>query len=193
MRGSRTFPGVVLAASLLAGVAAAQQPAAVPVSALKADLLASMEDAARKLMELAEAVPADKYVWRPAPGVRSISEVFMHAAGGNFLIPTFVGVKAPEGLNRDMETKITDKAQVIEMLQKSIAHARAAVESTPDGDMDQKVKFFGREMDKRRVFMVIGNHLHEHLGQSIAYARINGITPPWSASEGAPAAKSSAN
>ena len=117
----------------------------------------------------------------------------MHVAGGNFLIPTFVGVKAPEGLDRSIETKVTDKAQVVDMLKKSIAHARAAVENTPDAEMEQRVKFFGREMDKRRVFMVIGNHLHEHLGQSIAYARINGSTPPWSASEGAPAAKSSAN
>ena len=192
MRRSRTLPAAVLAAALLAGVAAAQQPAtAAAASPLKADLLASMDDAAKKLVDLAQAVPADKYGWRPAPGVRSISEVFMHVAGGNFLIPTFVGVKAPEGLDREMETKVTDKAQVIEMLQKSIAHAREAVEGTPEGEKDQKVKFFGREMDKRRVFMVIGNHLHEHLGQSFAYARINGITPPWSASEGAPAAKSS--
>ena len=193
MRGSRILAGAALGAVLMAGIASAQQPAAAAPSALKADLLASMDDAAKKLVDLAQAMPADKYGWRPAPGVRSISEVYMHTAGGNFLIPTFIGVKAPEGIDRSMETKVTDKAQVIDMLKKSIAHVHAAVEGTPDADMDQMVKFFGRDMDKRRVFMLIGNHIHEHLGQSIAYARMNGITPPWSASEGAPAAKSSAN
>ncbi len=133
----------------MSGIASAQQPAAAAPSALKADLLASMDDAAKKLVDLAQAVPADKYGWRPAPGVRSISEVYMHTAGGNFLIPTFIGVKAPEGIDRSMETKVTDKAQVIDMLKKSIAHVHAAVEGTPDADMDQMVKFFGRDMDKR--------------------------------------------
>jgi uncharacterized damage-inducible protein DinB len=192
MRGSRVFLAAALGAAVLTGLASAQ-PAAAPVSGLKTDLLASVDDAARKLVDLAEAVPADKYGWRPAPGVRSISEVFMHTAGGNFLIPTFVGVKAPAGLDRSLETKVTEKAQVVDTLKRSIAHVRAAVESTPDSEMEQKVKIFGRDMDKRGVFMLVGNHLHEHLGQSIAYARINGIAPPWSASEGAPAAKSSGN
>ena len=178
-----------VAAAAVAGAALAQPPAAAATSGLKADLLASANDAAKKLVDLAQAMPADKYGWRPAAGVRSVSEVYMHAAGANFFIPTFLGVQAPEGFNREMETKVTDKAQVVAMLQKSIAHLQAAIEATPDADMDQKVKVFGREMDRRGVFMLLAAHLHEHLGQSIAYARMNGVTPPWSASESAPSGK----
>lgn len=190
MRGFRTFLWGLVAATALSVAARAQQPAA-PASALKADLLASMDDAAKKLVDLAQAEPAEKYGWRPAPGVRSVSEVYMHVAGANFYVPTFLGMKAPEGFDRSMETKITEKAQVMEQLKKSIANARAAVESTPDADMDQKVKVFGHDMSRRAVLMLLANHMHEHLGQAIAYARVNGITPPWSAAEGAPAAKSS--
>ena len=70
---------------------------------------------------------------------------------------------------------------MVELLKQSMAHARSAVLATPDADLDKKVKIFGgEEASERAVIMIIGNHLHEHLGQSIAYARANGITPPWS-------------
>ncbi len=177
MRGSRVSAWIVLAGLAVSGVAAAQ------ASSFKTDLLASMDDAAKKLVQLAEAEPAGKYGWRPAEGVRSVSEVYMHVVGGNYLLPTFMGVKAPEGFDRGMEKKVTDKAQVVEWLKKSIAHVKAAAEGVPDAELDQTVKFFGRDMSKRRLLFVLDNHLHEHLGQSIAYARVNGVTPPWSASE----------
>jgi len=83
-----------------------------------------------------------------------------------------------------MEKTVTDKAKVVELLKQSMAHARSAVGATPDADLDKKVKFFGgADATERAVIMVIGNHLHEHLGQSIAYARANGVTPPWSKSD----------
>jgi uncharacterized damage-inducible protein DinB len=170
----------MILALALSGVAAAQASA----PSFKADLLASMDDAAKKLVQLAEAEPAEKYGWRPAEGVRSISEVYMHVAGGNYFLPTFLGAKMPEGFDRGMEKKVTDKAQVVDWLKKSIAHVKSVVEGTPDAELDKMVKFFGgREASKRRVLFVIDNHLHEHLGQSIAYARSNGVTPPWSAGE----------
>ena len=150
-------------------------------SGFKADFLTQFDDVAKKIVDLAEAVPADKYGWRPAPGVRSISEVYMHIVGGNSYIPSFMGVKAMAGLERGMEKSVTDKAKVVDLLKKSMAHARAAVESIPEADYDKRVKFFGgTEASERAVIMVIGNHLHEHLGQSIAYARANGVKPPWS-------------
>lgn len=90
-----------------------------------------------------------------------------------------------------MEKKVVDKAQVVDALKKSIAHLRSSIEATPDADLDQKVKLFGRDMSKRAVYILLAGHIHEHLGQSIAYARSNGVTPPWSASEGEPAKKSS--
>ena len=153
---------------------------AAPASGFRADFLTQFDDVSKKIVDLAEAVPADKYGWRPAPGVRSISEVYMHIVGGNSYIPSFIGVKPMEGIERGMEKSVTEKARVVDLLKKSMAHARAAVLATPDADLDKKVKIFGGETNERGVIMIIGNHLHEHLGQSIAYARSNGIAPPWS-------------
>ena len=162
------------------------RPAAgsAPASGFRADFLTQFDDVSKKIVDLVEAVPADKYSWRPAPGVRSISEVYMHIVGGNNYIPSFAGVKPMAGIERGMEKTVTDKAKVVDLLKKSMAHARSAVESIPEADYDKKVKFFGgTEASERAVIMVIGNHLHEHLGQSIAYARANGVTPPWSKSD----------
>lgn len=150
------------------------------LSGLRADVLRQIEDAEKKLIQLAEATPADKYTWRPAEGVRSNSEVFMHVAGGNYFIPTFAGVKMPEGVGRDLE-KITDKAKVVETLKSSFAHARRAVEQVSDAELDKQVKLFGGDSSVRNVLLLMATHAHEHLGQAIAYARMNGITPPWSA------------
>jgi len=153
---------------------------AAPTSGFRADFLTQFDDVSKKIVDLAEAVPADKYGWRPAPGVRSISEVYMHIVSGNSYIPSFIGVKPMEGTDRGMEKSVTEKARVVDLLKKSMVHARAAVLATPDADLDKKVKIFGGESSERGVIMIIGNHLHEHLGQSIAYARANGIAPPWS-------------
>ena len=154
---------------------------AAPTSGFRADFLVQLDMVGKQIVDLAEAVPADKYGWRPAPGVRSISEVYMHIVGGNSYIPGFLGVKPMPGTDRGMEKSVTDKARVVELLKQSLAHARSAVLATPDADLDKKVKIFGgAEASERAVIMIIGNHLHEHLGQSIAYARANGIVPPWS-------------
>jgi len=84
---------------------------------------------------------------------------------------------------------VTEKPKVVEALKKSFDHARKAVEATPDSDLDKKVKFFGQEPSERMMLIVLVSHGHEHLGQSIAYARMNGITPPWSATETGPEKK----
>ena len=86
-----------------------------------------------------------------------------------------------DGVTRDSEKTVTDKAKIVDLLQKSIANARAAGMGVSEADLDKKVKTFGgREMTERQVLLLILTHMHEHLGQSIAYARTNGITPPWS-------------
>jgi len=166
----------------------AQQPAAA-LSGFKTDLIVSIDDAGKKLVDLAQAVPGDKYGWRPAEGVRSVSEVYMHVVAGNYLIPSFFGVKRPEGVDRTIETKVTEKAKVVEWLQKSIADLKKVVETTPDSDLDKKVKFFGSERTERGLLILVCSHMHEHLGQSIAYARINKIVPPWSETPATPPAK----
>jgi uncharacterized damage-inducible protein DinB len=186
----------ILASLLLIGAAAAaaaqaptttstQMPprpaAASPAAGFISDYAAEVDAVGKKLVELAQAEPADKYSWRPGPGVRSIGEVYMHVVGGNSTIPSFLGAKRMDGVTRDGEKSVTDKAKIIELLQKSIANAKAAGATVTEADLEKKVKTFGgREMTQRQVLLLILTHMHEHLGQSIAYARMNGITPPWS-------------
>jgi uncharacterized damage-inducible protein DinB len=155
-----------------------------PASAagLRKELIGQLADAEQKFLALADATPAEKYTWRPAAGVRSVSEVYMHMVGSNYMIPGIAGVKRKPDVafSPDMETKITDKAQIVDLLRKSFAHARQAVMDVPDAQMDASVNLFGTPSTNRGVLVLMATHAHEHLGQSIAYARMNGIVPPWS-------------
>lgn len=176
-----------VAAAALA-VAAGLTP--VPVSAqatssdLQAELIAQLDDAGDKLIQLAEAIPQDKYSWRPGEGVRSVSEVLMHVAGGNYYLPTFAGVEAPAELSRDMETTVTDKAEVIAALKRSLEHVRTNLRSAQGADLEKPAEMFGRGTTCRNVYITTVTHAHEHLGQLIAYARTNSVVPPWSAGGG---------
>ena len=144
----------------------------------RADLLTDLDEVQDKITRLAATMPQEKYAWRPAPGVRSVSEVFMHIAGGNYVLGTFIG-PVPPGVPNDLE-RITDKAAVQAELRRSFDYLRALINTEKDSDLDKTVKVFGTPTSHRAVFMTMLNHLHEHLGQSIAYARINGVVPPWS-------------
>jgi uncharacterized damage-inducible protein DinB len=164
--------------------------AAPTLPGFRGDCLSDIEFVGKRIVDLAEKMPADKYGWRPAPGVRSVSEVFMHVAGANYFLPSLVGAKMPEGFDRGMETSVTDKAKVVEWLKKSVENAKAAITSMSDADLEKKVKvpfLGGRELSQRRILIIVETHMHEHLGQSIAYARSNGVTPPWSEEQPAPA------
>ena len=148
----------------------------------RGEFLTQMEDVEKKLSDLAQAMPESTYSWRPMEGVRSVSEVYMHIAGANYLFPTLVGMKQPEGADWDLKN-VTEKKKVLEALKHSFDYIRDVVLKTPDGDLDKPAKMFGQETTKRGVFFVAALHMHEHLGQSIAYARMNKIVPPWTAAE----------
>ena len=163
-------------------IAALQTPSpAPPKRGFRAEFLRDLSDVQKKIEELAAAVPADKYTWRPAPGVRSISEVYMHIAGGNYFLASFVGMKPPAYDESTLE-RINDKARVLAELRKSFDHIRLAALTASDADLDKPIKMLGTDTTVRGAFMTALNHLHEHLGQSIAYARMNGVVPPWTAS-----------
>lgn len=185
------FVSLLLVAPMLCltTVLAQEQPkasGAPPTSGLRAELLKQYNEVEKKFVDLAQAMPQEKCTWRPGEGVRSVSEVYMHVVGGNYFLPSFAGVKPPEGLSRDMEKTVTEKAKVIDMLKKSFDHVRQAILSKSDADLDTPAKLFGQETTVRDVFLTTVTHMHEHLGQSIAYARMNGVVPPWSAAEQAP-------
>ncbi len=165
--------------TLIALSARAQEAASLPPG-VKREMLFFFEDAEKKLEELAAATPEAKYSWRPGKDVRSTGEVFLHVAQANFGLPNFAGVKPPEGFNRETFTKTTTKkADIEKALKDSFAHMKKAFTSMSDADLDKPTDLFGNKTTNRGVFMLLLSHAHEHLGQSIAYARMNKITPPW--------------
>lgn len=147
--------------------------------AFHSEFAANLQDVEDKIERLADAIPADRYGWRPGAGVRSIGEVYAHVAGSNYFLTTFLGKEPPADIPADIE-KITDKAKIVSELKRSFDHVRAAAKSMSDADLDKPVNMFGQNTTQRGVLVTILSHVHEHLGQSIAYARINDITPPWS-------------
>jgi uncharacterized damage-inducible protein DinB len=179
----RQLRAVGVLAVLAGGMATAArgaEPAAAPTG-FRAEVIAEVDSVGKKLTDLAGAMPQEKFGWRPAPGIRSVSEVYMHVAGGDFMLPSFMGVKIPAGIDRDMEKTVTDKARVIETVKRGCEHVKSVAANMSDADLDKKVKIFGgREITQRALLVLIVNHMHEHLGQSIAYARMNGVAPPWS-------------
>lgn len=168
-----THMGAAAATALMLTHPAAAQPAE-----LGQGWLAEFNLAARQLQQLAEATPAEKFSWRPAPGVRSISEVYMHIALGNYFLLREAGVDADfPTLPASPETAVTGKAEVIALLTDSFDAVRAAY---PAADRQKTVQFFGKDARADDVLLRLLIHNHEHMGQSIAYARMNGIVPPWS-------------
>ena len=169
-----------LSAALVLGLSAGTALAQAPKSGFRAEFLNEMAGLEKRVASLAEQMPADKYTWRPAEGVRSVSEVFLHIAAANFSIPRMFGTPPPEGLNpRGYDTSTTDRAKIVETLKQSFAHVRQAAMNVSDADVEKPIKLFGSDSTYRGAMMFMARHLGEHLGQSIAYARMNGVTPPW--------------
>jgi len=142
--------------------------------------LPEFNHSSRQILALANATPAAKFAWRPGPGVRSVSEVYMHIVQANDFLLRSAGMKI-EGeeakLPRDAEKSVTQKDDVIRWLNTSFETVRKAY---PPADPQRTVKFFGADAKVEGVYLRLLVHNHEHMGQSIAYARTNGIVPPWS-------------
>jgi uncharacterized damage-inducible protein DinB len=133
-----------------------------------------------QLIALAEATPAEKFSWRPAPGVRSTSEVYMHIAISNFYLLSITGPKMPADLNDDMGKTVTSKAEVIAWLKRSLEAVKTAHAAVTPKDLQRKVKIYGQDATVDGMYLRIIVHANEHMGQLIAYARMTGVVPPWS-------------
>jgi uncharacterized damage-inducible protein DinB len=133
-----------------------------------------------QLLALAEATPEEKFAWRPAPGVRSTSEVFMHIAVANFYLLSVTGPKMPADMKEGLEKSVTSKADVINWLKRSLDAVKSAhLEVTPK-DLERKVHIYDRDATVDGMYLRIIVHANEHMGQLIAYARMTGVVPPWS-------------
>ena len=161
-----------------AAPSAAVAPAAP--AAYRVDMLAWINDAQDKLEQLAAAMPETKYSWRPEKGVRSVGEVYLHVAQANFGLPASMGVAAPAGFQlAGYDTSMKQKAEIQKALHDSFEHMKSAFSAASEADLDKEAVVIGNKMTERHVYMLLLTHAHEHLGQSIAYARMNGVTPPW--------------
>jgi hypothetical protein len=180
---------VVVSAVVLTVFAAAAPPARAQdvmtkesVAELKASFIADLNVMKDKYIGLANAFPQDKYTWRPMDGVRSVSEVLMLAAaeGYNFIPGLFGGKPGLAPADMKQLPATTDKAQVIEHLNKAFAHLTSQLESIDNATLTARRNALGQQRSTANIALTIGGDLHEHLGQLIAYARMNHIVPPWS-------------
>lgn len=177
-----TIAALVATAALAPPARAQEVISKEAAAALKASFIADLDVMKGKFVGLAEAFPQDKYTWRPMEGVRSVAEVFALAASeGYSFVPTAFGGKA--GASREELTALraqTDKAKLIEALNKGFAHAKAELEALDPAQMTGRRQVMGQSRSAIDAALMVGGDLHEHLGQMIAYARTNHIVPPWS-------------
>jgi uncharacterized damage-inducible protein DinB len=152
---------------------------------LRGDLLMSLDWLEGQTVSLEQAMPQAKFTWRPAKGVRSVSELFLHVAGSIYFFTSKVGREIPADVQALMkakkwESQTTKKDEIKTILTAAFAHLRSAILETDDATLDKQQDFMGRQVSGRLLLMGPQFHSAEHLGQAIAYARINGVVPPWS-------------
>ena len=176
----RRRPLVLLLLTLLAAPAYGQ--------GLMADMHRDVNDVQKKFIDLAGAIPESAYAWRPT-GARSIGEVLLHIASDNYFLMMPMGKAAPAATNisatdfkslEAFEKRQMSKQQIIAELEASFKHLHEGMGLTTDANIGEKIKFFGEDWTRQRAMVLTATHLHEHLGQLIAYARSNNVTPPWS-------------
>jgi uncharacterized damage-inducible protein DinB len=184
MRPSVRFTVLNIAFAVACAIPAGAQSASV-----MSDLTSDVTETQKKFIDLAKAIPADKYDWRPGAGVRSVGEVLRHVASDNYLIPAALGYAADPATGikgedyktaQAFETKKSTKEATIADLEKSFAHLTKSMQATTPDKLSAQVKMFGQPFTMQRAWVLGTTHLHEHLGQLIAYARTNGVKPPWS-------------
>jgi len=133
-----------------------------------------------QLTALAEATPEEKFAWRPAPGVRSTSEVYMHIVMANFYLLSVTGPKMPADLKEGMDKSVRSKAEVISWLKRSLEAVKQAHLAVTPKDLERKVHIMDRDATIDGMYLRIIVHANEHMGQLVAYARMTGVVPPWS-------------
>ena len=180
---------IALALTLLGAVlSVSPAPAAQTQAGVLGELLTDIAGVEKKVLALARAMPDSAYAWRPDPGVRSTAEVFQHIAADNYFLPVLAEKPAPKetGITRDYKTvaayekRAMTRDEVIAELEKSFAFLRTSISATTDAQLGATIDMFGQKSTTRGLWLTTATHLHEHLGQLIAYARANKVTPPWS-------------
>lgn len=172
-----------VSAAAVAGVVAQKR------AGVMGDLVSDVTDVETKITGLAKAMPDAAWNWRPGKGVRSVGEVVAHVATDNYFMPAALGVAAPAATGisgtdyktaEAFEGRKRTRAEAMADLQASFAFLKKAMTESPDAKLDAPMKVFGSDTTARGTWISTATHLHEHLGQLIAYARTNNVVPPWS-------------
>lgn len=138
-------------------------------------------DYASRVLSLAETMPAEKYSWRPEEDVFSVERVYTHIARYNYYyLESSLGIPAPDDVDVENIESITGKENVVDILERSIQHVKQSIENMDESKLSEDMQMYGRTVNGQAVLMQLITHMSEHVGQSIAYARMNGIVPPWS-------------
>jgi len=160
--------------------AGAAQAQGVP-PAFRVEFLHQFDQSMAKVIALAEAVPAGTYTRRPLPAVMPMAQMFAHIARFNYEYPArAMGISPPTGIDRDTLERVAEKAKVIALLRRSADHVRNSVRQMPDAQLERMTTLYGRRVPQWAVLFHLIAHMDDHLGQSIAYARVVGVVPPWS-------------
>jgi uncharacterized damage-inducible protein DinB len=192
MKRSATHFRALFAVLTVAFVFALQMNTAIakeePKSGFISDVLGQLDRVKGQVVSLEGAIPQDNFTWRPMEGVRSISEVYLHIGDGLYIFANAAGLKSPFDNKvlfdeKTRDTRTTDKAAIAKELNASFDWTKTAIAKLTDADLEKKVEFFGMKTSVRNLLITLLNHTHEHLGQAIAYARSNGVVPPWTAKE----------
>lgn len=172
--------GAVIGASAQNADAAASADHTAPSYDMKAQALVDLERVQKKFVDLANAVPADKLTWRPSADSRSFAEVFLHVSGERYGILNLMGTEPPVGFDgKTYEKSTTDRVRIIEELNKSWEFTQKAINGMSNADFAKLLPKLGPQANAGDVIYILVADAHEHLGQSVAYARENGIVPPW--------------
>jgi len=147
---------------------------------MKAQAILDLQAVNKKCVDLATAIPSDKLTWRPSPDTRSFAEVFLHVAGERYAILSMMGANPPAGFKaREFEKSTTEKDRIVEDLNQSWDFASKTINGMSNADFAKLLPKLGPQANQGDVVYILVADAHEHLGQLIAYARQNGIVPPW--------------
>jgi uncharacterized damage-inducible protein DinB len=177
----------ILAATILTPLSAMAQTGPnpmLPEHGQRYDVWFAIDLAQEDVLDLAEAMPAEKYTFRPAEGVRTAGEVYMHIAEGNFTVSHLWGKLPPAGVDpKSFEKDATNKEKVLATLKASYAFLRDQIKALSEEDMNRIIQVYDHPGTIREALLFVSNHNQAHLGQSIAYARAAGVVPPWTAAK----------
>jgi uncharacterized damage-inducible protein DinB len=149
--------------------------------ALRDDLLQHFNTSSSKVIDLSKAIPASLFDWAPGAGVMSVANVYAHIARYNYMyLAENLGIPAPAGVDYEKMEDLTNKEDIVAALVASVRHARTAIAAMNSDALTRETTLYGRKVESWSVVVQLVAHLNEHTGQSVAYARMNGVVPPWS-------------